>query len=139
MFRIYADKDNNPTDYSEDNIPYNPNHFLPVSIAGVKEGDYAMIMGYPGSTDRYLTSIGVKQAVEIEQPARVEIRRKKLDIMEEGMNKDQKVRIQYASKHARVSNYWKYFLGQSRQLVKNNVYDKKKALEDIFNLEAKKN
>ena len=138
MFRIYADKDNNPTDYSEDNIPYNPNHFLPVSIAGVKEGDYAMIMGYPGSTDRYLTSIGVKQAVEIEQPARVEIRRKKLDIMEEGMNKDQKVRIQYASKHARVSNYWKYFLGQSRQLVKNNVYDKKKELEDIFNLEAKK-
>jgi len=132
MFRVYANKDNEPADYSEDNVPYKPKHFLPVSIAGVEEGDYAMILGYPGSTDRFLTSMGVKQAVEIEQPARVKIRRMKLDIMEEGMNKDQKVRIQYASKHARVSNYWKYFIGQSEQLVKNNVYDKKKAIESSY-------
>jgi len=132
MFRVYANKDNEPADYSEDNVPYKPKHFLPVSIAGVEEGDYAMILGYPGSTDRFLTSMGVKQAVEIEQPARVKVRRMKLDIMEEGMNKDQKVRIQYASKHARVSNYWKYFIGQSEQLVKNNVYDKKKAIETSY-------
>jgi hypothetical protein len=132
MFRVYSNEDNEPAAYSEDNVPYQPKHFLPVSTAGVKEGDYAMILGYPGSTDRYLTSLGVQQAVKIEQPARVKVRRMKLDIMEEGMNKDQKVRIQYASKHARVSNYWKYFIGQSEQLVKNKVFDKKIAVENEF-------
>jgi hypothetical protein len=132
MFRVYSNKDNQPAAYAEDNVPYNPKHFLPVSTAGVTEGDYAMILGYPGSTDRYLTSLGVKQAVEIEQPARVKVRRMKLDIMDEGMNKDQKVRIQYASKHARVSNYWKYFIGQSEQLVRNKVFDKKVAVENEF-------
>ena len=132
MFRVYANKDNNPADFAKENVPYQPKHHLPVSIAGVEEGDYAMIMGYPGSTDRYLTSYGVQDAVAVEQPARVLIRRTKLDIMEIGMNKEQKVRIQYASKHARTSNYWKYFVGQSAQLVKNNVYDKKKAIEDAY-------
>jgi len=132
MFRVYANKDNKPADFAKENVPYKPKHHLPVSVAGVEEGDYAMVMGYPGSTDRYLTSYGVQDAVSVEQPARVLIRRTKLDIMEEGMNKDQKVRIQYASKHARVSNYWKYFIGQSSQLVKNHVYDKKKAIEDSY-------
>ena len=132
MFRIYANKENQPSEYAEDNIPYSPKHSLPVSIAGVQEGDYAMIMGYPGSTDRYLTSWGVQKAVDVEQPARVKIRRIKLDIMEAEMQKSQKVRIQYASKHARVSNYWKYFLGQSQQLVKNNVVEKKQKVESDF-------
>lgn len=132
MFRVYASKDNKPAEFAKENVPYKPKHHLPVSLNGVKEGDYAMIMGYPGSTDRYLTSYGVKEAVEVSQPARVLIRRTKLDIMEEGMTKDQKVRIQYAAKHAGTSNYWKYFLGQSEQLVKNKVYDKKKAIEDEF-------
>ena len=132
MFRVYANKDNKPADFAEENVPYKPKHHLPVSIAGVEQGDYAMIMGYPGSTDRYLTSYGVQDAVTVEQPARVLIRRKKLDIMEIGMNKEQKVRIQYASKHAGTSNYWKYFVGQSAQLVKNHVYDKKKAIEDAY-------
>ena len=138
MFRVYANKDNAPSAYAEDNKPYVPKHHLPVSLDGVGEGDFAMIMGYPGSTDRYLTSYGVKEAVDIEQPARVKVRRMKLDIMEEGMNKSQKIRIQYASKHAHVSNYWKYFLGQSKQLVKNNVYGKKKAQEDKFKTWANK-
>ena len=133
MFRVYADKDNKATkDYAEDNIPYTPKHHLPVSMKGVEKGDFAMIWGFPGSTDRYLTSYGVQDAVSVEQPARVLIRRTKLDIMEIGMNKEQKVRIQYASKHASTSNYWKYFVGQSAQLVKNNVYDKKKAIEDAY-------
>ncbi len=132
MFRVYANKNNKPAEFAKDNVPYKPKHHLPVSIAGVEEGDYAMIMGYPGSTDRYLTSYGVQDAVSVEQPARVLIRRTKLDIMEEGMNKKQKVRIQYASKHASTSNYWKYFVGQSAQLVKNNVYAKKKAIEDSY-------
>jgi hypothetical protein len=132
MFRIYANKENKPSEYAEDNIPYSPKHSLPVSIAGIQEGDYAMIMGYPGSTDRYLTSWGVQKAVDVEQPARVKIRRIKLDIMEAEMQKSQKIRIQYASKHARVSNYWKYFLGQSQQLVKNNVVEKKQKVESDF-------
>ena len=132
MFRIYANKDNQPVSYSKDNQPLQPKHSLPVSIAGIKEGDYAMIMGYPGSTDRFLSSWGVKEAVEVEQPARVKIRRIKLDIMEAEMDKSQKVRIQYASKYASVSNYWKYFLGQSEQLVKNKVQAKKEKIEDSF-------
>ena len=132
MFRVYADKENNPSSYKQDNQPLKPKHSLPVSIAGVQDGDYAMIMGYPGSTDRFLTSWGVKQAVDVEQPARVKIRGIKLDIMDQQMSKSQKVRIQYASKYARVSNYWKYFIGQSEQLVKNKVFDKKQNIENSF-------
>lgn len=118
LFRVYANENNEPAAYSETNKPYQPKHHLPVSLEGIKDGDYAMVMGYPGSTDRYLTSFGVDEAVKVEQPERVKIRRAKLDIMEEGMSKDQKVRIQYASKFASTSNYWKYFQGQSQQLVK---------------------
>ena len=139
MFRVYADKENNPSSYNQDNMPLKPKHSLPVSIAGVKDGDYAMIMGYPGSTDRFLTSWGVKQAVDIEQPARVKIRGIKLDIMDQEMSKSQKVRIQYASKYARVSNYWKYFIGQSEQLVKNKVFDKKQKIENSFTTWYKNN
>ena len=139
MFRVYADKENNPSSYSQDNKPLKPKHSLPVSIAGVQDGDYAMIMGYPGSTDRFLTSWGVKQAVDVEQPARVKIRGIKLDIMDQEMSKSQKVRIQYASKYARVSNYWKYFIGQSEQLVKNKVFDKKQKIENSFSAWYKSN
>ena len=139
MFRVYADKENKPSSYSQDNKPLKPKHSLPVSIAGVQDGDYAMIMGYPGSTDRFLTSWGVKQAVDVEQPARVKIRGIKLDIMDQEMSKSQKVRIQYASKYARVSNYWKYFIGQSEQLVKNKVFDKKQKIENSFSAWYKSN
>ena len=139
MFRVYADKENNPSSYSQDNKPLKPKHSLPVSIAGVQDGDYAMIMGYPGSTDRFLTSWGVKQAVDVEQPARVKIRGIKLNIMDQEMSKSQKVRIQYASKYARVSNYWKYFIGQSEQLVKNKVFDKKQKIENSFSAWYKSN
>ena len=139
IFRVYADKENNPSSYNQDNKPLKPKHSLPVSIAGIQDGDYAMIMGYPGSTDRFLTSWGVKQAVDIEQPARVKIRGIKLDIMDQEMSKSQKVRIQYASKYARVSNYWKYFIGQSEQLVKNRVFDKKQKIENSFTIWYKNN
>jgi hypothetical protein len=132
MFRVYANSENEPASFSKENQPLKPKHSLPISIAGIQEGDYAMIMGYPGSTDRFLSSWGVKEAVEVEQPARVKIRRIKLDIMEAEMDKSQKVRIQYASKYASVSNYWKYFLGQSEQLVKNKVQAKKERIEDSF-------
>lgn len=132
MFRVYADKDNNPANYSDDNIPYTPKHHLPVSLKGVEKGDYAMIFGYPGSTDRYLTSYGVNLATSLDQPARVKLRRKKLDLYEEGQAKSEKVKIQYAAKHAQVSNYWKYFIGQTKGLKRLKIEEKKKAEENAF-------
>ncbi len=132
LLRVYCDKDGKGADYSTDNVAYKPRFHLPISLNGAEKGDYAMIMGYPGSTDRYLTSYGVKQAIEIDQPARVMIRGKKLAMYEQDMNADPAVRIMYASKHAGVSNYYKYFQGQMRGLKRLNVYDKKKAQEDAL-------
>ena len=132
MFRIYADKNNNPAPYSKDNVPYTPKHYLPVSIKGVKKDDFAMIFGFPGSTDRFLTSYGVKLATDMNQPARVKIRRKKLDLYEEGMEKDEATKLAYSAKHAQVSNYWKYFIGQTAGLKRLKIYEKKKAEEEEF-------
>ena len=129
MFRVYSGADNKPADYDEANHPYTPKHHLPVSIKGVKENDYAMILGFPGSTDRYLSSWGVNQAVSLEQPKRVEVRRKKLDIMKSYMNDDVAVRLKYSSKYAQVANYWKYFIGQTEQVKNNGVIGKKQAEE----------
>ncbi len=132
MFRVYSSKDGKPADFSKDNIAFKPKHHLPVSIKGVKENDFVMIMGYPGTTDRYLTSYGIKNALQYKNPTIVSIRDKKLEIMREYMFADPAVRIQYASKYASTANYWKYFIGQTKQLTNNKVGDKKKALEDQF-------
>lgn len=132
MFRVYTDKEGNPAEYSEENIPMKPKHHLPISLDGVKEGDFTMIFGYPGSTDRYLSSYGVKQAIDIYNPSVVEVRDLKLDIMKKYMDADEATRIQYASKYARVSNYWKYYIGQTEQLKKNKVAIKKMVIEDDF-------
>ena len=132
MFRIYANAENKPALFALDNKPYKPKHHLPVSIKGVEDGDFTMIMGYPGSTDRYLTSRGVKMAVELDQPSRVKARAEKLNIMKADMKANDAVRLQYASNYAQVSNYWKYFIGQTEQLKRNKVYDKKKAIESEF-------
>lgn len=132
MFRVYAGADGKPADYSVDNVPVKPRHHLPVSLNGVKKGDYAMIMGFPGSTDRYLTSHGVKLAIEKEQPTIVNIREKRLALLKEDMNSSSAIRIKYASKYAGVSNYYKYFKGQTRGLKRLRVYDKKKAEEVAF-------
>lgn len=132
MLRVYMGEDGKPADYSESNVPYKPKHFLPISLGGVKKDDYAMIMGYPGSTDRYLSSYGVKQELEYRQPSVVKIREKRLAILKEDMNTSDEIRIKYASKYAQVSNYWKYFIGQQRGLKRLKVYDKKVALEQEF-------
>lgn len=132
MFRIYAGKDNKPAKYSAENVPYTPKHSIPVSIKGVKEGDYAMIMGFPGRTNRYLTSYGVEQAISLEQPKIVDVRAKKLEIMKKYMDQDVAVRLNYSSKYAQVANYWKYFIGQTQQLKANGVADKKRAIENDF-------
>ncbi len=132
MFRIYAAPDGKPAEYSEENIPLKSKHYLPVSIAGVEQGDFSMILGYPGGTDRYMTSYGIDLAVNQSNLTIVKIRDKKLKIMNEGMVADEKVRLQYASKHARTSNYWKYYIGQTKGLKRLKVSEKKKALEEKF-------
>ncbi len=139
LFRIYANSENKPTTYNEKNKPYQPKHHLPISIKGYKEGDFSMILGFPGRTDRYLSSFGVEQAISLEQPKRVDIREKKLEIMKKYMDADTKVRLNYSPKYAQVANYWKYFIGQTKQLQNNNVADKKRALEARFNEFAKGN
>ncbi len=134
MFRVYSSKDGKPADFNKENVAYKPKHHLPVSIKGVKENDFVMIMGYPGTTDRYLTSYGIKTALSYKNPTIVSIRDKKLEVMREFMFADPAVRIQYASKYASTANYWKYFIGQTKQLTHNKVGEKKKMLEDQFAL-----
>lgn len=132
MFRVYSGPDGKPAKYSKNNIPMVPKHFLPISLDGYEQGDFAMVMGYPGSTDRYLSSWGVELAINTTNPAVVKIRQEKLDIMNAEMDASDAVRIKYASKNARISNYWKYFIGQTKGLKRLDVYDKKVALENEF-------
>jgi len=129
MFRIYADADGNPADVSADNVPLTPKHHLPVSLNGVKEGDFTMVFGFPGSTDRFLTSTGIEQAINLYNPTVVEIRDRKLAIMKKAMDADDAVRIALASNYASTANYWKYFIGQTEQLKKNRVKAKKEGIE----------
>ena len=137
LFRVYSGPDGKPAPYSKENVPIVPKHHLPISLQGVQEGDFAMVMGYPGSTDRYLTSFGVQQALEQSNPYRVKIRDKRLKILKEDMEADSDIRIQYASKYASISNYWKYFIGQSKGLENLDVLTKKQALERDFIVWAK--
>ena len=134
LYRIYCAPDGSPAEYSIENVPYKPKHHLPIQLDGVENGDYTMIFGYPGSTDRFLTSYGVKEALEITNPTRVNIRTEKLAIMKAGMDASKRTRIQYASKYAGTSNYWKYFIGQSNGLKSMRVSDKKIAIEEEFRL-----
>lgn len=130
VFRVYMSPDSLPADYSPDNIPYIPRKHLKISLKGVEKGDFTMVFGFPGRTQQYLTSYGVKLISQIENPHQIRIRQKKIDIMSEAMENDPKVRIQYASKYARVSNYWKKWIGENRGLRRLHALDKKRALED---------
>ena len=133
MVRIYADADNNPAAYSEDNVPYTPKRHLKISMAGVDQGDYTMIMGYPGSTDRFLSSWGVEQAINLYNPSVVECRDLKLKTMKSHMDADKAVRIKYAAKYAQTANYWKYYIGQTKGLKRLEVQAQKQKLEALFN------
>lgn len=131
-FRIYANKDNKPAPYSADNVPYKPKKFLPISLKGIKPGDFAMIFGFPGRTNRYETSYGIDLAINEVNPSIVKMRQKRLELMMEQMQKDEAVRLQQASKYASLANYWKYFIGQTEQLKRLKVYDEKVAQEKKF-------
>lgn len=132
LFRVYTSADGTPADYSVDNVPLKPRHHLPISLAGVEEGDFSMILGFPGSTDRYLSSWGVENTMNITNKTREDVRGVKLDIIKAYMKSSAEARIKYASKAARSSNYWKYSIGQNRGLKRLNVIDSKRDTEQRF-------
>ncbi len=132
IFRVYTAPDGSPAEYSKNNVPMKSKHFLPISLKGVQPGDYTMILGYPGSTDRYSTSGSVKNLIELEDPAIVACRTTKLEQYRKHMDADPAVFIQYASKQASVSNYWKYSIGQIKQLKRNKVMEKRLEQEQAF-------
>jgi hypothetical protein len=132
MFRIYAGKDNKPADYSKDNVPYTPKHFLPISLDGVAEGDFTMVFGFPGRTQEYLPAVAVEQIVNSLNPAKIAIRDAALKVQDGFMRKDQAIKIQYASKYASVANYWKKWIGESQGLKKSNAVQIKKDFEKEF-------
>ena len=132
IFRVYTAPDGSPADYSEENIPMKPKHYLPISLDGVKKDDFAMIWGYPGSTNRYLTSSGVNFLLNDQYPAIIELFGKKLETWKEFMDVDQQVKIQYASKYAVTANSWKYLIGQTRGLKKLDVFSEKQKIEEQF-------
>ncbi len=132
LFRVYSGPDGLPADYSEDNIPVRPKHHLPVSMRGVEPGDFAMVLGYPGGTTRYMTSYEVDDVLRITHPNRIKIRGLRQDILIEDMLASDKVRIQYANKYSNSSNYWKFSIGQSEVLERLGIYDRKKTIEQEF-------
>jgi hypothetical protein len=132
VFRAYMGKDGKPANYSPDNVPLKPKHFLPVSLKGVKEGDFAMTWGYPGSTNRYETSFGVKQKIDIDNPTLVSLRDMRLKYMFEEMKKDPAIKLQLSPEYANIANYWKFYDGETKQLLQYDVYGQKKKFEDEF-------
>ncbi len=132
IFRVYADATGKPADYSTANKPLKPKHFLPVSIKGIKDNDYAMIYGYPGGTNRYETSYGIKLKNEIENPSLVSLRDMRLKYMHEQMIKDPAVKLKLSSNYAGIANYWKFFDGETKQLTKFKTQDQKVKYEQNF-------
>ena len=138
MFRVYADKEGNPAEYSKDNVPLKPKHYLPVSLKGVQEKDFAMILGYPGRTNRWMPASGIEQNVKFAYPAWVEGAKTGMDKMKIYMDKDATVRLQYASKYASTANYWKNRQGMIDALTKAGTVKTKTKLETRFNRWANK-
>ena len=132
MFRIYADKNNNPADYSKDNVPYRPRRSFTISTAGLKEGDFTMVYGNPGRTMQYVVSDAIDYAVNRGNPAKIKMRTMRLEIMNAEQAKDPATRIAYAAKNARVSNQWKKWQGESKGLARLGTLDKKRAFEAQF-------
>nr|WP_315162788.1 S46 family peptidase [uncultured Flavobacterium sp.] len=132
LFRIYADKNNRPAAYSKDNVPYTPKHFLPISLDGVAEDDFTLVFGYPGKTNEYLPSVAIEQIVNELNPAKIEIRDKALKVADGFMRKDNAIKIQYASKYARIANNWKKWIGETQGLKKSNAVAIKRESEKAF-------
>ena len=139
IFRVYADKDGNPAAYSKDNVPLTPKHHLPISLDGVQKDDFTMIWGFPGSTERYMSSYGIDYNVDTFYPTIIDIFGKELEVMEEYMKVDDHINLMYADNHASLANTWKNFIGQCKMLRKNKVSESKVALENDFTNWVNKN
>ncbi|MHC1776492.1 MAG: S46 family peptidase [Lentimicrobium sp.] len=133
MFRIYVDKNNQPANYSPDNVPYKPKSHLPISLKGVEKGDFTFVFGYPGSTQEYLPSYAIEMITGTENPPAIRLREKRLEIFDNYMQQSALVRIQYSDKYAGVANNWKKMIGENRGIRKLDAIDKKKDLELSFN------
>ncbi len=129
LFRIYADKNNKPAAYADDNVPYVPKTHVKISTKGVKPGDFTFVYGFPASTEQFLTSFAVDLILNKENPCRIDVRRTKLDIIESFMQQNDKLFLQYAAKHASISNGWKKWIGENRGLLRLNAIEKKRKLE----------
>ena len=132
IFRIYADKDNNPAPYSPDNVPYRPKKFFKISTGGVHEGDFTFIYGFPGSTQEYIHSEAVRYIGEVSDPQKIKLRTIRLGILKKHMDSSQKIRIQYSSKYASISNAWKKWQGEELGLRRNRIVAKKAQYEKKF-------
>ncbi|MBR4392152.1 MAG: S46 family peptidase [Bacteroidales bacterium] len=139
IFRVYADKDGNPAEYSKDNVPLVPKWHLPISLDGVKQDDFTMIWGFPGSTERYMSSYGIDYNVDTFYPIIIDIFGKELEVMDEFMQKDDAINLMYADNHAGLANTWKNFIGQCTMLRKNKVSEAKVKLESNFMLWVNRN
>jgi len=132
VFRIYAGKDNKPAAYAADNKPYKPGYVVPVSLKGAQEGDFTFVFGYPGRTQEYLPSYAIQMITEVENPVKIQLREERLKVFKEFMNRDEKIRIQYASKDAGVANAWKKWIGESEGIEQFEGVAKKQAFEADF-------
>ena len=137
IFRVYAGEDNEPAAYSEKNVPFRPKKFFKINAKGIKEGDFTMVYGFPGSTREYLFSDAVKYTAYTSNPHKIALRTLRLNIQKEEMNKDQAVRIKYASKQASVANAWKKWQGEAKGIIKNTAVENKQAFEAKFDEWAK--
>jgi hypothetical protein len=129
LFRVYSDRNNKPADYSPDNVPYRPAYYFPISLKGFKEGDFTMVFGYPGSTAEYVPSFHIDMVKNYINPEMINIRTKKIEIIDEAMNSDPLVRIQYSAKKAGISNSWKKWIGEIQGLERMNTIGKKQQFE----------
>lgn len=139
LFRVYGDANGNPAEYSPNNVPFKPKHSLPIKTGGVKEGDFAMTIGYPGSTDRYMSSFGIQQAVDVEYPTWVDAANTAMIPMKEHMDKSDAVHLKYASSYSSLANYWKNRIGMMEALEKLNTIERKQQYETDFTEWAKNN
>ncbi|MCF6347147.1 MAG: S46 family peptidase [Flavobacteriaceae bacterium] len=132
IFRIYANTENRPAKYSKDNVPYTPKHFLPISLDGVEEGDFTLVFGFPGKTNEYLPAVAIEQITQKYNPSNIKIREAALKVIDAKMKESDKVRIQYASKQARIANSWKKWIGENLGIQKSNAIANKRAFEEKF-------
>ena len=132
IFRIYADKDNKPAEYSEDNVPYKPKYHIPISLKGADAGDFTFVFGYPGRTEEYIPSYGVDLTTNVVNPVIIDLRTERLNIFKKYVVQDRKVRIQYAAKTASVANAWKKYIGANKGIMRMNAIGNKQSFEAKF-------